>query len=222
MLLPPQSAICNLQLRRTRRGAVTVWLLVCLVVIIGIVAIGMDGGRMLEKRRQAQATADAAALAAATSSFQIDLNQVGNAFGKDKKNAQNAALAQAAANGFNNDGITSMVTVNMPPTSGAFAGQTDDFIEVIVQYNLSKSFGAIFTNKNLPVTARAVAVGRPLQLGVLTLAQTGSNVFLNGSKGTFTIVNGHVFVNSNDPAAFNQSDSGTIIAVTYDINGNYI
>ena len=52
-----------IQPRCIRSGAVTAWLLITLPVIIGIVAIGMDGGRLLDRRRQAQATADAAALA---------------------------------------------------------------------------------------------------------------------------------------------------------------
>src|SRR4030081_3895223 len=105
-----------------RRGAVIAWVIVCLVAIIGIVAIGMDGGRMLEKRRQAQATADAAALAAATSMFQYDLSLSG-ALGTKKSGAQSAALGVAAVNGFNNDGTTSTVSVNIPPTSGTFSGQ---------------------------------------------------------------------------------------------------
>ena len=203
-----------------RRGAVTVWMLVCLIVLIGMLAIGMDGGRMLEKRRHAQATADGAALAAAASLFQIDLTQNGMATGKKKDAAQSAALSLAAANGFNNDGTTSTVTVNTPPNSGVFTGQTD-YVEVIVQYNLSKSFGAIFTKNNLPVTARAVAVGRPLQLGILVLAQSGSNAFLNASDGDVTLVNSYLFVNSSDPAAFSQTGSGSITAVTFDITGNY-
>ena len=34
-------------------------------MVVGVVALGMDGGRMMEERRRGQATADAAALAAA-------------------------------------------------------------------------------------------------------------------------------------------------------------
>ena len=48
-----------------RRGVVVVLIAVCLVVILAFVAIAVDGGGLLELRRAAQATADAAALAAA-------------------------------------------------------------------------------------------------------------------------------------------------------------
>jgi hypothetical protein len=210
----------RIQNNAQRRGAVTVWLLVGLVVIIGIVAIGMDGGRMLDKRRHAQAAADATALAGAASVFQIDITQYGNASGKKANAAQTAGLAQAAANGFNNDGVTSTVTVNYPPSTGAFAGQTD-FVEAIVQYNLPKSFGGIFTKNNLPVSARAVAVGRPLQLGVLTLQQTGASSLLFNAKGNMTVNSGAVFVNSNDAAAFAVSNKGTLSAASFSVTGNY-
>jgi uncharacterized membrane protein len=129
-----------------------------LLVIMGIMAIGMDGGRLLEKRRHAQATADAAALAAANSLFQLDLSSNGNASARSSA-AQTAALTVASANGFTNDHTTSTVTVNTPPSSRVFAGQTD-YVEVIVQYNLPKSFGAIFTNNNLPVSPTSAAEGK--------------------------------------------------------------
>src|SRR5437588_730687 len=48
-----------------RRGNVTVWVVVCSAVILGILALGLDGGRMMEERRATQSAADAAALAAA-------------------------------------------------------------------------------------------------------------------------------------------------------------
>src|SRR5215471_17912580 len=92
-----------------RTGAVAVWLVVCLSALIGIVALGMDGGRMMDERRRARAAADAAALA--------------------------AALASASANGYANDGSTSVVTVNIPPLAGPFAGQPD-YAEVIIKSKL--------------------------------------------------------------------------------------
>jgi Putative Flp pilus-assembly TadE/G-like len=206
--------------RCIRRGAVTAWLLITLPVIIGIVAIGMDGGRLLDRRRQAQATADAAALAAATSWAQSYFALNGNAWGTRMNSATSAARSQAAANGFNNDGTTSTVTVNIPPASGAFAGQAN-YLEVIVSANVPKSFSAIFNKNPLSVSARAVAVGRPLPLGIILLQQTGANGFLNNGQGNFTVVSGQIFVNSNDAAAFNQNGAGTVSADAYDVTGNY-
>src|SRR5437588_3461333 len=87
-----------------RQGAVTVWMVVCLSVIIGIVALGMDGGRMMDERRRAQGAADAAALAGAGDLY---LNYAQNG-GKDSNGtALAAALASALANGYSNDGTSS-------------------------------------------------------------------------------------------------------------------
>ena len=148
-----------------RRGTVTVWVIVCLAVVIGIVALGMDGGRMMEERRHGQAAADAAALAAANDLY---FNWWQNHGCDPNSSAQAAALASAAGNGYPNDGTACRVTVNIPPTSGTFAGQAE-YVEVIIQSSLPASFSALFTNDGLPVRARAVARGRPSNIGLLLL-----------------------------------------------------
>src|SRR5207248_2799018 len=94
-----------------RPGTVTAWLVLCLGVIAGIVALGMDGGRMMEERRHAQAGADAAALAAAADLY---LNYQTNAGADPFGTGKQAALSTASSNGYSNDGVTSTVTVNIP------------------------------------------------------------------------------------------------------------
>jgi Flp pilus assembly protein TadG len=53
--------------RGRRRGAVLVLMAVCLIPIIMVMAVVMDGGMLLSRRREAQAVADASARAAACS-----------------------------------------------------------------------------------------------------------------------------------------------------------
>jgi len=48
-----------------RTGTVIVVVAVCLIGILAFVALALDGGMLLDKRRQAQCASDAAALAAA-------------------------------------------------------------------------------------------------------------------------------------------------------------
>ena len=60
-----------------RRGTVVVAVSVCLVAILGVVALTLDGGLVVDKRRQAQAAADAAALAAASELFEHWFNNGG-------------------------------------------------------------------------------------------------------------------------------------------------
>src|SRR6185437_10775075 len=68
-----------------RRGSVTPLTVLSLALLLGVIAVAVDGGSLMEERRHVQATADAGALAA------------------------------AAANGFSNDGVQSVVTVSVSP-----------------------------------------------------------------------------------------------------------
>jgi Putative Flp pilus-assembly TadE/G-like len=197
----------------TRNGAVTPWVVLSLMVIVGVVAITMDGGRIMEERRHAQATADAAALAGAV--------QLYNNFFQTKSPAANAALSVAAANGYSNDGVNSIVTVNVPPLTGAFAGKAG-YIEVVTQRNLSATFGAIFTGGPLTVKARAVARGQPVNIGVMALSQSGANAFTNKGIGAFAVLGASIYVNSTDPAAFHQNGLGPVVAKTMQIAGGYV
>jgi Flp pilus assembly protein TadG len=50
---------------RSRRGVVAPLVALCLIPVLSLVAIALDGGALLDQRRSCQAAADAAALAAA-------------------------------------------------------------------------------------------------------------------------------------------------------------
>ncbi|HET6879334.1 MAG TPA: pilus assembly protein TadG-related protein [Pirellulales bacterium] len=149
----------------SRRGATVVLVAVCLIAIVGVVALAIDGGVLFDKRRSVQAAADAAALAAADDLFKnYNTNQ-----GVDKNGtAKASALSTAKANGFDNGGTTNTVTVNIPPASGFAAGQTC-YAEVIIQFNQQRSFSAIFGAGTVPVQARAVAYGHPSPNGMYIL-----------------------------------------------------
>jgi hypothetical protein len=198
-----------------RSGSVVVWLIVCLGVIVGIVGLGMDGGRMMEERRRAQAAADAAALAAAKDLYaKNDQNRGTDPSGT----ARAAALACAAANGFSNDGKASAVTVHIPPTSGAFAGRAE-YVEVIIRSDLNASFSAVFTKDPLRVQARAVARGRPKQIGLLLLQKGGSDSLTVTGQGGVEVVGAPIIVNSADSRAYRISRNATVSAPSHDLAG---
>ncbi len=201
-------------LQKSRRsGKILIWVVLSLSVIIGIVAINLDGGRMLDQRRHIQAAADAAALAAGADLY---ANWWTNQGQDPKGTARTAALNAAAANGV----PASAVTVNVPPASGTFAGQAG-YVEVLVNSELPATFGKIFTRRDLPVCSRSVARGQPMKIGLILLRPTGSDSFLN--KGlAFTLVNSPLIVNSSDPAAFDQASFGVILASQYEVTGGYI
>ena len=179
---------------------------VCLMAIVAVVALAIDGGVLFDKRRSVQAAADAAALAAATDLWDnFAANQ-----GLDPKGTGKAcALSTAAANGFNNDGTTSTVTVNIPPSSG-FASSKADYVEVIIQANQNRSFSAIFGSGTVPVQARAVACGNPGNVGVYILDPTDSDCF--AVDGNLNVTDsGVVNVDSSSSGAGQIADTGNLI-----------
>jgi hypothetical protein len=175
--------------------------LISLGVIIAIVALGLDGGRMLEERRRAQAAADAAALAAAGDLY---ANYPSNQGTDPAGTAKQAALNSAAANGYANDGSASTVTVNIPPTSGPFANQPGH-VEVLIQVNLKGTFSAAIQGGDLPLQARAVARGRPQKLGLLLLQSSGADALTIDASAAITVSGAGISVNSTDAAAIRLS-----------------
>jgi hypothetical protein len=181
---------------KNRRGAVAPLVAICLTAVMMIVAICLDGGTLLDKRRSCQAAADAAALAAAEDLFANWDSYKGTDTGGT---AAKAALANAAANGFSNDGVTSTVTVNIPPTSGNFAGLTG-YAEVIIQFNQKRGFSGIFGSGDIPVVGRAVARGQwvPFNDGIIVLHPTAASALNANGNGTTVVKNGNIIVDSNN------------------------
>ena len=198
----------------TRRGMVTAQIALSMGVLMGTLALVVDGGLMLVERRHAQATADAAALAAASD---IYTNSAGT--------ASTSATNVASDNGYANDGTTSTVTVNIPPLAGNFVGNAG-CVEVIVTYNMQRGFSAIFGSGTIPVSARAVAQGQPVPgadgqglPGILLLGNTGTTLSGVGN-GTVSVTDapgytgsgGSVYVDSNGPNAVSMKGNADTTA----------
>ena len=192
--------------RASRRGAATVLVALSLVAVIGVVALAVDAGMLFDTRRSVQAAADAAAMAAAVDIF----DNFGTNLGLDPNGTGNAsALATAKANGFSNDGVSSIVTVNIPPSSGIASGTTA-YAEVIVQANQKRGFSYIFGSVAVPVQARAVACGNPGSVGIYILEPSDSDCF--AVDGYLKVLNdGVVNVNSSATGAGQIADTATLI-----------
>ena len=200
-----------------RRGIVAVFVAVCLVALLSVAALSVDGGMMFLELRRARATSDAAAMAAACDLFK---NYPSN-LGKDPAGtAKSSALAVASSNGYTNDGTTSTVTVNIPPASGIYKG-LDSYAEVIVTYNMSTAFGRIFGKSSVPVSARAVSRGAwaAPNDGVLVLNYTGKATLSTQGNGAFTETGGPVIVNSNNASATVTTGNGSLVAPEFLLTG---
>jgi hypothetical protein len=205
-----------------RRGSITPLTVLCLALLIGMVALAIDGGTLMEDRRHVQATADAAALAAAADLFaNFPSNQGVDLHGT----ARASALATAAGNGFSNDGVQSVVTVNFSPQnyqSGPNAGQPlpPGYVEVILQYNVGRLFSGVFGSNTIPIRARAVARGQwgPVGNKVLSLNETASGAVSVNNNANVNI-NGGLLVNSNSSSAVTVAPTASLTATSLTLNG---
>lgn len=202
-----------------RRGTVAVIVAVSLVAILGVVAISVDGGSMLTEKRQSQTVADAAALAAASDLFE---NYWYNSGDDPSGSASASALAIAAANGYKNDGINSVVSVKIPPETGFYKGKRG-YVEVIVEYKFKRGFSAVFGSDDIPIRSRAVAIGMPVaaDVGILVLDPSKRSA-LNTQGSAVSIVKGTpVIVNSKHSEGTVVGGGGMIEADKFVLSGDW-
>jgi hypothetical protein len=186
----------NIRHRSARRsGAVLVMVALLLPVLVGMVGMLVDGGLIMTAHRGARNAADAAALAAA-----LDLRE---------GSATNAAQATAISYVRQYNGLAEAhVTVNIPPATGAYAGNTD-FAEVVVRRPVTTHFLGIFGASPVQnVSGRAVAGYHPVNVPerILTLnpdAHPGLKVSGNGT----ILVDGGVAVNSEGGGVTESGDA---------------
>src|SRR5262245_14899374 len=174
---------------RKRAGTVVVAVAVCVTGLLAITALALDGGLFLDKRRQAHAAADAAALAAASELFATCFTnggydngplpgKSGPAAGKIAEFAKKVAEEHGYKDG--TDGV--VVTVNIPPQSGLFVGQRGH-VEVIISAPQTRGFSVVFGASNqVPIGARAVARGTRTTInnGIIVLDPDDKGAFSTG------------------------------------------
>ena len=201
-----------MRIRTERRGNVCVLVAVCLTALMGVVAIAIDGGLVMDNRLRVQAGADASALAAAEQLF-LDW-QTGHGLDTAGR-AKTAAENLASQNGF-----TLVPTVNIPPLEGPFAGKPN-YAEVIVRYSQKRYFSSIFGSTNITVTARAVAEGgwKAASNGILVLDPTAPGSLTDTGNGTVTVQGASLIVDSSAPDGGTATGGGTVSATTADFSG---
>jgi len=172
-------------LRTARRGNVLVLLAVLLPVLIGVVGLVIDGGMMMDQRRDLQHATDAAATSAAT----------------ELRLANGSAAAQATAI----DAVTvaheqadADVTVHIPPTTGPFAGDSD-YVEVVAE--------SVYRTRFMPILGGAL--DRTLQsrsvAGVRDATAEAAIVVLDPSPSGISVASASTIVaNINLASLVNQ------------------
>ncbi len=195
----------------TRPANVCIMVAVSLVMLMGFVAVALDGGLLLDDSSRVQAATDSAALAAANSLYYN--------FNYNKGLDLAGAAATAAKNSAATEGFTDVV-VNIPPLTGVHAGQPG-FAEVIITYHQRRFFSRIFGSEDLPVRARAVGAGRwlPLKIGILVLDPTSPSSLVNNGNGAATVLGAPIIVDSNAPDAAVATGGGTVTSDDFNVVG---
>jgi Tfp pilus assembly protein PilX len=195
--------------QRAQRGQALIIIALALVGIVGMVALVVDGGHVFLDRRTAQNAADSAALASALSRIQGRGDWVG------------AAIAAAAINGYNNDGVTNVVQVYSPPKDGPHAGDLE-YLQVIITSHVNTYFARVVGRDKITNIVDAVARTKLPEItqllkgsAVVSLAPSSDcnnkKSFWVHGEATLAITGGGVFVNSNHPScALFQNGNGSI------------
>src|SRR5437879_3574645 len=118
----------------SRRGMVLVLVAVLLPVVVGTMALALDGGVLYLQRRQAQSVADAAALAGGYALYN----------GTNFSVAQGAAVAIAARNGY----LLANSAVTQPQSSQ---------VAVTVTSSPPRFFSGLWGSGSLAISASAMA-----------------------------------------------------------------
>lgn len=167
----------------SRRGTVASVVALLTPVVVGVSALTLDGGLMYLQRRQAQSTADAAALAGAytyynTSNFTL---------------AQAAAVAMAKQNG----ATVTAAQVTMPQTG---------YVAVSVTTSQSRTFSALWGAGTMSTTATTTARGTSSTQPY----STASVLVLDPVSSGSLIVSGGAKLSSEAPVQVNSSSSSAV------------
>ncbi|HLB75461.1 MAG TPA: pilus assembly protein TadG-related protein, partial [Candidatus Dormibacteraeota bacterium] len=152
---------------RTKRGQSLVIIALSATALFGIIALGLDAGRLYFERRDVQNAADAAALAGAQELIPTGANAGQSPAMQQSARTQAALYAFKTFNdtpaGGNYTTSPTTVTAQQVPAQATITtpGRNNNPNEIIVQvtYNVPMTFAAILGFQSQPVTAVAIAHG---------------------------------------------------------------
>jgi hypothetical protein len=172
---------------------------------LAIMGLALDGGMLYNAKRRMQASADAAALAGTWEVMRGNSDLVVTASRDD-----------ARLNG-SNDSVNATVTVNRPPTSGAWTGNAG-FVEVIIERQVPTTLLRLVGRQSSTVRARAVAgMQRLMDFCLLALHPTMSGAGIIQGNSDLTAGCG-IMVNSSASDALQLGGGaclkGSVVGVT--------
>jgi hypothetical protein len=179
-----------------------------LATLLGFAGLAADVGFAWNKRRQLQTAADAAALAA---EHELLAGQSGALV--------QSATDDAARNGFTAGVGDATLTVNNPPASGLYAGNSQA-VEVIVSQPQPAFFLRVLGFASLAASARAVAASTSASTCVYVL-DPNADAALMLEHGAHVTMQCGVLVDSTSPTALVASSGSSLSAPSIGVVGSY-
>jgi len=181
---------------RDESGSYVIIAAVAMPVLVGAAGLATEATWWFYSQKNMLSAADSAAVSAATATSGVTLEGKG------------VAAAYGFVDGAN--GVT--VTVNKPPASGSHTASADA-VEVIITRQQSRLFSSLFSNSQVVLTARAVALKNDTATGcVLGLSPTASpGVSVKGSA-QLNLLNCSLYADSSGSPALDVSGSASISA----------
>ncbi|HYM13465.1 MAG TPA: pilus assembly protein TadG-related protein, partial [Bryobacterales bacterium] len=179
-------------------------------ILLGFMGLSLDIGYIYHVKRRMQTAADAGALGGAKELWRSNNTLV-----------TSGAKNDASLNGFTDGTNAVTVTVNNPPASGPYAGNTN-FVEVIIAQDVPTYFMRIINQNSAPVRARAVSgLVAAAQGCVMALDPTVKGALT--VQGTATLTAGcGVQVNSDNNQAVVANGGGCIYATSVGVTGGWV
>jgi Flp pilus assembly protein TadG len=192
---------------KDRRGVVAIVMAIALPVVVGAAGLGVEAGTWYMMKRQAQTAADAGAFAGA-----LELAAL-------TKQAEPAAVQEAARNGFTTGGKVE-VEVNNPPKTGPKATKANA-IEVIVKIKEPLLLATLFKSGTADIEARAVGfVEQTGNACILALNKTKDKSLVLTGSSTVVLDNCSLASNSSgDQSILFSGSQDTVVPSVWTAGG---
>ncbi len=200
-------------------GGVLIYAGFALPVLLGVSALAVDVATWHAHKRAVQTAADAAAMAGAGELLRLIESS------NRETSAQTEAAVDATVNGYDNTGGASeadVLTINIPPTAGDFAGNTSA-IEAIIRRPVRTFMAGLVYQDQAFVTSRAVAYVSGGQFCVFSLNTASPNALQISGGATMSLGCG-VSVNSTASSpdeALHVTGGGCLNATVIKVAGDF-
>ncbi len=211
MPLPMSPGSARKRDARSEQGSILILAALSMVVLLGMVALAVDGSYMFTERNRMSAAADSGAISAA-------LKYRRNT-GASNADLTTFAYREATSHNFD-PGVTTTVTVNRPPLSGAFTANPY-YVEVLVSRPTATFFARILDPVWATMTpaARAVAGTHAGPNCVITLNQSGNPSLYIGQTVNMSMPACNIAANGNMQVGSGGGGSGDINAASVGVQG---